>query len=125
MAYSPLSTFTQIAEGKCTDAKPSDTPRIRKIDADPDHVIIYTTAVAQNNSYYFIAYGLQPGDERYGVQFNHGPSSGHWVSYKINNLTPKTTYYFKVRGGNGCKPGNWSTWVKVKTPAFENQLYYF
>lgn len=54
-----------------------------------------------------IAYGLSPGDERYGVSFSAGLSSGV-VNYTINDLNPNTTYYFKVRGGSGCAPGGWS-----------------
>lgn len=125
-----LSVFTvalpkayAVPAPKCNDSKPSDTPRIRKVYAKPSHVILYYTAVAEHNTYYFISYGFAPGDERFGVQFNYDASSGHWIKYKINSLSPNTTYYFKVRGGNGCKPGNWSAWVKVRTPAQGFQIY--
>lgn len=110
---------------KCRDSKPSDTPRIRKIYAKPTHVILYHTAVAENNTYYFISYGFAAGDERFGVQFNYGATSGRRISYKISSLAPNTTYFFKIRGGNGCKPGNWSGWVKVKTPLRGSKIYNF
>lgn len=118
-----LTNSYASSSSKCNDTKPSDTPRIRKIYIKPTHAILYHTAVAKNNTYYFISYGFEEGDERFGVQFNYGASSGHWIKYKINSLTPNTTYYFKVRGGNGCKPGNWSSWVKVKTPVQGFQIY--
>ncbi|GEM_PF-2962592 len=101
---------------KCNDAKPSDTPRIQRIDAKPKQIKLYTSSVAENNSYYYIAYGYQPGDERFGVEFPFGAMSGHSVKYVVNHLSPNTIYYFKARGGNGCKPGNWSAWVKARTP---------
>lgn len=112
-----------VSAPKCGDSKPSDTPRIRKIYAKPTHVILYHTAVAQNNTYYFISYGFAAGDERFGVQFNYGATSGRWINYKIKSLTPNTTYFFKIRGGNGCKTGNWSSWVKVKTPLRGSRIY--
>ncbi|MBI2641475.1 fibronectin type III domain-containing protein [Candidatus Roizmanbacteria bacterium] len=110
---------------KCRDAKPSDTPRIRKIYVKPGRAILYFTAVAENNSYYFVAYGFAEGDDRFGVQFPFGPSSGHWIKYGINALSPNTTYFFKVRGGNGCKPGNWSKWRKATTPKEGSRWYSF
>lgn len=114
-----------VSAPKCKDAKPSDTPRIRKVYAKPDHIILYHTAVAENNSYYFISYGYSAGDERFGVSYDFGPTSGRWLSYSVNELAPNTKYYFKIRGGNGCKPGNWSTWIEAKTPAFGNTSVYF
>lgn len=114
-----------VSAPKCTDAKPSDTPRIRKIEAFPNRIKISTTSVEYNNSYYFIAFGFENGDERFGVQFPYGVTPHHWVNYFVNELAPSTTYYFKVRGGNGCKPGNWSTSVKAKTPTRGSLIYYF
>jgi hypothetical protein len=58
-------------------------------------------------TYYYIAYGLSPGSEQYGVTFPASPSTGA-VTYTINDLNPNLTYYFKVRAGNICAPGGWS-----------------
>ncbi len=122
--YSLATPFAfAVATPKCHDSKPSDTPRIRKIYAKPDHVIVYHTAVAENNSYYFVAYGFGKGDQRFGGQFNYGASSGHWISHSVSSLTPNTTYFFEVRGGNGCRPGNWSEWVKATTPLVGSKIY--
>lgn len=52
--------------------------------------------------------------QRFGVEFNQGYSGGA-LSYTINALTPSTTYYFRVRGGNGCMPGDWGNELKVTT----------
>lgn len=110
---------------KCYDSKPSDTPRIRKIYIKPDHAILYFTAVQRHNTYYFISYGFNSGDQRFGVQFPFGASKGHWIKYSINHLAPNTTYYFQVRGGNGCRTGNWSSWAKATTPKNGHQIYKF
>ncbi len=120
-----VTRASAVSAPKCEDAKPSDTPRIRKVEVFSNRIKISTTSVAYDNSYYFIAFGFKDGDERFGVQFPYGPTPHHWVNYFINDLAPSTTYYFKVRGGNGCKPGNWSTSVKAKTPVRGSQTYYF
>ena len=69
--------------------------------------MLHFTPVSNNLSYYYVAYGLSPGSEEYGVSFPAGLSTGA-VTYTINSLNPNLTYYFKVRGGNGCAPGGWS-----------------
>jgi hypothetical protein len=49
------------------------------------------------------------------VEFDYSNTTGV-VSYDIGALSPDSTYYFKVRGGNGCMPGNWSNELKATTP---------
>ena len=63
---------------------------------------------------YSIAYGYSEGDERFGVEFNQGFSPGV-IAYTIYCLSPNTTYYFKVRPGNGCMPGEWGNTMKATT----------
>jgi len=41
------------------------------------------------------------------------------VSLPINYLSPNTTYYFQVRGGNGCATGDWSNSLMTKTDGVE------
>lgn len=91
----------------CADTAPSNSPDLFQIDRAGSTATLYFTPVNDRLSYYYIAYGLSPGDEQFGVSFTSSLSSGV-VTYTINDLNPNTTYYFKVRGGNGCAPGGWS-----------------
>ena len=91
----------------CVDTAPTNNPDLFQIDRTGSKAVLYFTPVNDHLSYYYVAYGLSPGDERYGVSFPAGLSSGV-VNFTINDLNPNTTYYFKVRGGNGCAPGGWS-----------------
>ncbi|MDO8611030.1 MAG: ice-binding family protein [bacterium] len=100
---SNTSTSTNI----CIDIAPTNSPNLFQIDRTGSKATLYFTPVNDHLSYYYIAYGLSPGDDRYGVTFTAGLSKGV-VSYTINDLNPNLTYYFKVRGGNGCTPGGWS-----------------
>lgn len=91
----------------CADSAPTNNPDLFQIDRAGSKAILYFTPVNDHLSYYYVAYGLSPGDERYGGSFPAGLSKGV-MSITINDLNPNTTYYFKVRGGNGCAPGGWS-----------------
>src|SRR5258708_21832886 len=46
------------------------------------------------------------------------------MNFSVNSLSPNTTYYFKVRGGNGCATGAWSNEISATTNGFlsVNQL---
>lgn len=111
-----LSPAEAASAPKCRDKKPSDTPRIIRIDTKSHQAKLYFTAVAENNTYYYITYGYKPGDERFGVQFPRQASSGHSIKFFIYHLAPGATYAFKVRGGNGCRTGYWSKWKTITTP---------
>lgn len=56
-----------------------------------------------------IAYGTESGKYIWGIdRFGNG----EWRSFTVNSL-PGGTYYFVVRGNNGCMPGPFSNEVKV------------
>jgi len=54
---------------------------------------------------YVLAYGLESNNYIYGSGNIGGPGTR---TYVVNDLQPNTTYYFKLRAGNGCAPGGWS-----------------
>jgi len=104
---SSSSTTSSTSTPVCIDTPPTNNPDLFQIDRSGSSATLYFTPVNDYLSYYYIAYGLSPGDEQFGVSFPSGLSSGV-ISYTINELNPNATYYFKVRGGNGCAPGGWS-----------------
>jgi len=98
----------------CNDSKPSSIPNLFQVDTTKTTAKLFFTPVNNNISYYYIAYGFWEGDERFGVSFDKGYYNGV-IDYTINKLSPNTTYYFKVRAGNGCATGDWSNWRAAKT----------
>lgn len=98
----------------CSDEAPDHAPHLFQIDTTKDSATLYFTPVNNAISYYFIAYGFESWDERFGVSFSQGRYDGV-LSYTINHLSPNTKYYFKVRGGHGCMPGPWSNVLAAKT----------
>lgn len=105
----------------CSDVTPTNSPDLFQIDRTGADATLHFTPVGGSNNYYFIAYGLSVFDERYGVSFS-SENSGGAITYPIHDLDPLTTYYFKIRGGNGCQPGNWSNVLQV-TRASKKSFY--
>ncbi len=77
-------------------------------------ILLYFTEAADPVDRYAIKYGTKSGEYIYGAD-NLGIKSESRMTYLVKELKPNTTYYFKVRGGNGCKPGDWSNEMKATT----------
>ena len=104
----------------CGDGRPNSVPVIYKIQRMKDTIkgkdavkLIFVPASGPIN-YYFVAYDTKSGGQQYGVTFQQGYSPGS-LEFVIGNLDPKKKYFFTVRPGNGCMPGDWSRWVTAKT----------
>ncbi len=109
------STSAHVTASACGDMKPELAPKLFQIDVIDDKATLYFVP-SYRTSYYFISYGYSPGDERFGAQFEERATDGA-IPYTINYLEAGKTYYFKVRGGNGCMPGDWSNTLRATVPA--------
>ena len=98
----------------CNNQAPDHSPDLFQIDTTKNKAKLFFTPVNNAVDYYYIAYGFTEGDERFGVRFDKGYYDGV-IDYTINELSPNTKYYYKVRAGNGCATGAWSNWMKAKT----------
>jgi hypothetical protein len=104
---SSSNTGSSNSSTVCVDSAPTNNPNLFQINRTGSKAVLYFSPVNDHLTYYYVAYGLSPGSEQYGVSFPAGLSTGV-VSYTVNDLNPNATYYFKVRGGSGCAPGGWS-----------------
>lgn len=84
---------------------------------DSSSVLLYFTEADNPVNKYVLKYGTKSGDYPYGVQ-DMGINSRGPMTFLVKSLSPNTTYYFKVRGGNGCAVGNWSNEISAKTKGF-------
>jgi uncharacterized repeat protein (TIGR03803 family) len=107
------SSLTTPLAPSCTTSKPNGIPDLFQIDVGNSQATLYFTPLS-NSDKYFIAFGTDSFAENHGVEFAYSDTSGV-VAYTINHLSPNTTFYLKVRGGNGCMPGNWSNSIEIKT----------
>ena len=108
------SSSTSSGPAGCGDWKPVSIPNLFQIDTSTNSAVLYFTPVTDHLTYYYVAFGHKQGDWQYGGQFNSSQKIGV-VSIPINYLSPNTTYYFQVRGGNGCATGDWSNILMAKT----------
>jgi hypothetical protein len=90
----------------CSDQKPGSAPVITSITQNEPNKVTLTWSKAKDPvSYYLIAFGTKSGEMLYGNPFVGDQNT---TSYTVNNLVAGTKYFFKVRAGNNCMPGDFS-----------------
>jgi len=110
---SSSSSSSNSSAPSCNDSAPSSSPNLFEIDTSFNSATLYISPVSGANKYAVI-YGHSPTDERYGAEVSVSDVSGV-IPIVINDLAPNTSYYFKVRAGNGCMPGPWGNQMKATT----------
>lgn len=107
------SSGSSSSPGSCSAEKPSSVPDLFQINAHPDSVTLYFAPVSGNRDRYFVSYSTSENAEEHGHELMN--SGDGVIAVEISYLQRFTTYYFKVRAGNGCQPGEWSNILAVRT----------
>jgi len=108
------SSGFSIPDTSCHDSKPIGISDLFQINVKGNTAKLFFTPMSTTNNY-FVSFSEKPNAEEHGEQvylLREGVQS-----HTIYQLKPNTTYYFKVRGQNGCMPGEWSNIMKIKTGA--------
>ncbi|MBP9700276.1 hypothetical protein KBD71_03255 [Candidatus Woesebacteria bacterium] len=108
------SVAAQALPPQCHAFRPSGTPELFQIDTTKSTASLFFSPVRGNTDSYYIRYGTTPTFLEHGYSFPYRDSSGV-IMQKINHLQPNTTYYFQVRAGNSCMPGNWGNTLTATT----------
>lgn len=99
-------TPTPTPSSGCWDPPPGGSVELKTASSSGEHNITLTwTDASDPVSYYLLSYGLAPGEYIYG---NPNIGGQGITSYTVGGLATGTKYYFVVRAGNGCTPGNFS-----------------
>lgn len=96
----------------CNDTKPKTAPRLISAQITGRNNAFLTWTKAEDPvTYYLIAFGRKNGVMEYGVPYAGGQDT---TNYAINGLASGETYYFKVRAGNNCMPGEFSNELAIQ-----------
>lgn len=96
----------------CTDTKPQSQPKLLSATVSGRNQVTLNWSKALDPvTYYLVAYGTKPNTMQYG---NPNVGGKDTTSYVVKGLTNGTTYYFKLRAGNNCMPGEFSNEIAVK-----------
>lgn len=96
----------------CTNSAPDYAPNLYSVSMSSSSATLYFVQPPTVFDGYIISYGLTQSADAYSVKFNMGSTTGA-IKYTVNDLFPKTNYFFKVRANNGCATGPWSTTIST------------
>jgi hypothetical protein len=97
----------------CTALAPSSAPWLYgAIAQDGNSILLYFTDASDPVDSYALEFGTESGNYQWGATNIGGKGLR---TYLVQSLLPNKTYYFRVRGGNGCATGAWSNEISAKT----------
>lgn len=103
-----------ISSWTCTAQAPRSAPDLFEIDIKGTQAIIYFAPAARPYTNYYVSFGDGLESEGYGAGFQLSQTTGA-LKYDVYYLKPNMNYTFKVRAGNDCKAGPWSSTMTIKT----------
>ncbi len=98
-------SFPRASYARCSDTKPVGKPVILSAQSGEKSVTLSWSEVPDPVTYYLVRYGTSKDSLIYGSTDIGGRGS---TTYTIGDLQNGVKYYFQIRAGNGCRPGNFS-----------------
>lgn len=113
--------FANPVEAACKTktAPPSTEPIITSAEPGMNQVTLTWVKAGDPVTYYLLQYGTNPDNLEYGNPYIGDHDA---TSYTVQSLNNGTKYYFRIRAGNGCKPGGFSD-VESAIPGTSAQEY--
>ncbi len=103
-------TVTSSINAACKDREPGGKPNLLSADSGEQSVSLTWEKAPDPVTYYLVRYGLTKENLEYGL-----PNIGdrNTTSFTVQGLTNGQKYFFQVRAGNGCRPGDFSDTVNA------------
>jgi hypothetical protein len=106
---------------RCGDSKPTNKPVLFQVNTNKTTATLYYTPLSDATGYSVI-YGNSMKDE-HGYSWTTSNNKGV-QKIVVGHLSPNKTYYFKISAHRGCASSDWSAWMKAKTTAGKNAVFY-
>lgn len=110
--------LNQVNANHCTDPKPNSAPILTSALTGEDSVTLTWIEAQDPVTYYLVVYGRSATEIEYG---NPNIGGRGTTTYTVGGLVRGVKYYFKVRAGNGCKPGKFSNKLSA-IPGFRKSV---
>lgn len=109
------TTSSSSSSDNCKELMPGNKAQwLYAAVAQQTSVVLYFTDGEDPVDHYALQFGVASNKYIFG-QDNFGKKGVR--AYSVQSLMPNTTYYFRVRPGNGCASGPWSNEISVTTKA--------
>lgn len=97
----------------CANQSPGSAPWLFGASAQgPDSILLQFAQSIGPLTHYAVEFGTGPDTFQYSAENIGGQGT---TSFLVQNLASSTTYYFRVRAGNGCATGAWSNQLSATT----------
>lgn len=104
---------SQTSTPACSAQVPGKAPWLyAAVTKSSSSIEIYFTDSGDPYDHYALEYGPAESNYQWGATNIGGKGTR---TYTISDLSPNTTYYFRVRAGNGCATGAWSNELSATT----------
>lgn len=115
------SSESSISNENCNGAVSLSKPELFQLSTLLNSVTLYFVPSSGGAIDYIVEYGRTQEANEQAVRFSH-PSTSGAVPYTINSLNLNKTWYFRVKGTNGCIFSDWSNTksIYVGTPTVSN-----
>ncbi len=112
----PEMSDVAVGAPACTKTKPGKPKNITVNSTTDSRILVAFKKASGDVDRYQMKYGKTPDAHDKKIKNIHKERR----DYIINDLTPGTTYYIKVRAVNECVQGSWSRAIKITTPASDD-----
>lgn len=105
---------SSTSTSKCSDQAPGNkAPWLyAAVAKSRTSIEIFFTDAQEPYDHYVLEYGTEVGNYQWSATSIGGKGTR---TYVVSSLRPSTTYFFRVRAGNGCATGEWSNELSATT----------